>query len=196
VEFRLRSTDISAIRFGISPGHELVHAVRAVLRPQVVPLHWGWFRTLRDEPAGEGFRLMAVISGVDGYMPDFLTADPSGDMTPEEELERLRQVPDEQLRSDLQKMVIRSSGARQHEIRALIANPARARAAIVAAWQEVWDALLTPVWPQILRLLRADIMVRARRSSDAGLAEMVATLHSTVTWHNDAVQVELPHYRA
>jgi DNA-binding transcriptional ArsR family regulator len=196
VEFRLRSTDISAIRFGISPGYELVHAVRTALRPQVAPLHWGWFRTLRDEPAGEGFRLMAVISGVDGYLPDFLTADPSGDMTPEEELERLRQVPDDQLRYDLHKMEIRAGGARQQEIRELIADPARARTAIVAAWQQVWETLLAPVWPQMLRLLRADIAVRARRSSDAGLAEMVATLHSTVTWHDDAVRVELPHYEA
>ncbi len=196
MEFRLGSTDISAIRFGISPGHELVHAVRAVLRPQSVPLHWGWFRTLRNEQMGEGFRLMAVISGVDGYMPDFLTTDPAGDMTPEQELERLRQVPDERLRADLQKMVIRSSGDRQREIRQLIADPTRARAAIVEAWQEVWEALLDPVWPQMLRLLRADIGVRARRISDAGLADMIATLHSTVTWHNDAVRVQLPHYEA
>ena len=196
VEFRLGSTDISAIRFGISPGYELVHAVRVVLRPQLAPLHWGWFRTLRDEPAGEGFRLLAVISGVDGYMPDFLTADPSGDMTPEEELERLRQVPDERLESDLRKMVLRSSGARQREIRELVADPGLARKKIVAAWQEVWDALLAPVWPQMLRLLRADIAVRARRIGDAGLAEMATTLHSTVTWHDDAVRVELPHYGA
>ncbi|WP_109597024.1 ArsR/SmtB family transcription factor [Actinoplanes xinjiangensis] len=196
VEFRLGTTDISAIRFGISPGHELVHAVRTVLRPQVVPLHWGWFRTLRDELTSEGFRLMAVIIGVDGYMPDFLTADPSGDLTPEEELEQLRRVPDERLRYDLGKMVIRSSGARQQEIRELIADPDRARTRIVAAWQTVWETLLAPVWPQMSRLLRADIAVRARRISDAGLGEMVATLHSTVTWHDDAVRVQLPHYEA
>jgi hypothetical protein len=79
---------------------------------------------------------MAVISGVDGYLPDFRTATPSGDMTPEQEL----------------------------------------------------------VWPQILRLLRADITVRARRSSDAGLAAMAATLHSTVTWRDNVVEVQLRHH--
>ncbi|GAA4976926.1 winged helix-turn-helix domain-containing protein [Actinoplanes utahensis] len=196
MEFRLGSTDISAIRFGISPGFELVHAVRVLLRPQVAPLHWGWFRSLPDRPGGEGFRLMAVISGVDGYMPDFLTASPSGDMTPEEELDRLRRITDDQLRYDLGKMAIRSSGARQQEIRELIADPARARATIVAAWQQVWDMLLAPVWPQILRLLRADIAVRARRSGDHGVADMVATLHSSVTWHDDAVRVRMPQYEA
>lgn len=194
MEFRLGSADITAVRFGVSPGYELVHAVRVVLRPQVAPLHWGWFRTLRDEPASAAFRLLATISGVEGYLPDFLTSAPSGDMTPEEELDRLRQVPDDQLRYDLGKMVLRSSGARQHEIRDLIAHPARARSAIVEAWQQVWETLLAPVWPQMLRLLRADIAVRARRSSDAGLAEMAATLHSTVTWQDDVVRVRLPHY--
>ena len=196
MEFRLDPSDISAIRFGISPGHELVHAVRVVLRPQVAPLHWGWFRTLRGVPAGEGFRLLAVISGVEGYLPDFLTSTPAGDLTPEQERERLLEVPDDQLRTDLGKMVDRSSGARQREIRELIADPARARTVIAAAWQEVWDALLAPVWPQMLRLLRADIAVRARRISDAGLAEMVATLHSTVSWHGDTIRIQLRHYAA
>ncbi|WP_285790462.1 DUF5937 family protein [Micromonospora sp. NBRC 101691] len=194
VEFRLGSSDISAVRFGISPGHELVHAIRVMLRPQVAPLHWGWFRAQHGVPAGEAFRLMAVISGVDGYLPDFLTATPSGDMTPEDELERLREVPDERLRFDLHKMEIRSAGARQREIQEMIADPARARTAIVTAWQQVWETLLAPVWPQMLRLLRADIAVRARRSSDAGLAAMAATLHSTVSWRDEVVEVQLRHH--
>ncbi|RFS47399.1 transcriptional regulator [Micromonospora craniellae] len=194
MEFRLGSSDISAVRFGISPGHELVHAVRVMLRLQTAPLHWGWLRTVRGAPTGEAFRLLAVISGVDGYLPDFLTATPSGDMTPEEELERLRRVPTERLQFELQKMVIRSEGSRQQEIRELVADPARARTVVVAAWQEVWQQLLAPVWPQMLRLLRADIAVRARRSSDAGLAVMAATLHSTVTWHDEVVYVKMRHH--
>jgi DNA-binding transcriptional ArsR family regulator len=194
VEFRLGSSGISAVRFGISPGHELVHAVRVMLRPQAAPLHWGWFRTRRGVPAGDAFRLMALISGVDGYMPDFLSSSPSGEMTPEDELERLREVPDERLRFDLRKMEIRSAGARQREIQDLIADPALARTTIVAAWQQAWETLLAPVWPQVLRLLRADIAVRARRSSDAGLAAMAATLHSTVTWRDEMVQVQLRHH--
>ncbi|MQA09043.1 MAG: helix-turn-helix domain-containing protein [Pseudonocardiaceae bacterium] len=191
VEFRLGSNDISAVRFGISPGYELVHAVRVILCPQTAPLHWGWFRTLQGTLPEEAFRLMAVICGADGYLPDFLTATPSGDMTPEEEAQRLREVPDERLRFDLEKMVVRSTGVRQQEIRDLIAAPDRARTTIADAWELVWDALLSPVWPQMLRLLRADIAVRARRSSDAGLAEMAATLHSTVTWADEVVRVQM-----
>ncbi|RCK70096.1 transcriptional regulator [Desertihabitans brevis] len=190
VEFRLGSSDISAVRFGISPGHELVHAVRVLLRPQTAPLHWGWFRTLAQPPAG-AFRLMAVVSGADGYLPDFLTATPSGDMSPEEEAARLREVPTERLQIDLHKRVLRSTGAVQDELRTLLADPDRTRTRIAAAWQEVWDALLAPVWPQLLRLMRADVAVRARRMSDAGLGEMASTLHTTVSWDDEVVQVEM-----
>lgn len=191
VEFRLGSSDISAVRFGISPGFELVNAVRVILRPQAAPLHWGWFRTFHGKPPTEALRLMTVICGADGYMPDFLTATPSGDMTPEAELDRLRRVPDERLRFDLEKMVLRSTGSRRQEIRDLIADPTRAREAIVAAWQGAWESLLAPVWPQMLRLVRADIAVRARRNSDTGLAEMAGTLHSTVTWADEIVRVQM-----
>ncbi len=191
MEFHLGSSDLSAVRFGISPGHELVHGLRAILRPESAPLHWGWFRSIRDRPRGEAFRLLTAVSGVEGYLPDFLTATPSGDMTPQEELARLREVRTELLQFDLEKMVLRSAGARQQEIRNLIAAPEDARARIADAWEEVWESLLAPVWPQMLRVLRADIAVRSRRSSDAGLAEMAGTLHSTVTWHDEVVRVEM-----
>lgn len=191
VEFRLGSNDISAVRFGVSPGYELIHALRVIGNPQAAPLHWGWLREVGRRPRGESFRLLTSIAGLDGYMPDFLTATPSGDMTPDDELDRLRRVPDERLRFDLEKMALRSVGARRQEIRDLIADPGSAREAIVAAWAEVWDDLLAPVWPQLLRLVRADIAVRARRIGEAGLAEMAGTLHSTVTWADEVVQVEM-----
>lgn len=189
MEFRLGAGDLSAVRFGISPGHELVHAVRVVLRPQAVPLQWGWFRHLGVRRPDPALRLLAVISGADGYMPDFLTSSPSGDMTPQEELARLRAVPEERLRADLAKMLDRSTGVRHEEIRALRVDPASARSRIADAWEAVWEQLLAPVWPQMLRLLRADIAVRVRRIGDRGLGEMAATLHSSVTWSEGTVRV-------
>ncbi len=191
VEFRLGTSDLSAVRFGISPGFELVHALRAVMRPQSVPLHWGWLRALRGSLSGESFRLMCAVSGAQGYLPDFLTATPSGDMTPAEEIERLHEVPDEHVHRDLVKRAVRSTGAEQARLQQLADDPARSRDLIARAWAQVWETLLAPVWPQLLRLARADIAVRSRRSSDAGLGEMASTLHSTVTWADDVVRVQM-----
>lgn len=191
VEFRLGSSDLSSVRFGISPGFELKGAVRVLLRPATVPLHWGWIRTLRDLPRTEAFRLLATVIGAEGYMPDFLTATPAGDMTPQEEAARLATVTPERIRVDLGKMVQRSRGARREELITLRDHPERARRLIGEAWSEVWDDLLDPVWPQLLRLLRSDIAVRSRRSSDVGLAQMAAGLHATVGWGDDTVRVQL-----
>lgn len=191
VEFQLSPGDIQAVRFGISPGHELAHAVRVLLRPQQHPLQWGWLRAVRDRMPRESFRLLEAIIGDDGYLPDFLTATPRWDMTPEAELDALRATALSPMRVDLGKMVARSSGARQRALREMQESPARARQMIAEAWSEVWDAALAPVWPQLERLLRADISVRARIIATSGIAGMAGGLHPTVGWGDGAVRVSL-----
>ena len=191
VDFRLAPDDISAIRFGISPGHELSHAVRVLQRPDDQPLQWGWLRGVREHVPREAFELMAVIIGADGYFPDFLTATPSWDMSPADEAERLRAVPPELMRADLTKMLARSTGRRHEAIARMHERPGRARTMIADAWSELWDAVLAPVWPQLERILRADIAVRARRVTTDGIAAMVAALHESITWHGESVRVRM-----
>ena len=195
VDFRLAPDDISAIRFGISPGHELCHAVRVLQRPEDHPLQWGWLRAVRGRLPRESFELLAVLIGVDGYMPDFLTADPRWDLEPDEEAAHLAAAPVGPMLVDLHKMVLRSSGARQQAILRMIDEPERARAMIAEAWSEVWAAALAPVWTQLERLLRADIAVRARRAATSGLAAMVGELHPRISWDDHAVRVQLRLHR-
>lgn len=191
VDFRLAPDDISAIRFGISPGHELCHAVRVLQRPDEQPLQWGWVRNVRGDVPREAFELMALVIGADGYFPDFLTATPSWDMGPDDEVRRLRAVPPELFRADLAKMLARSSGRRHEAIARLRDEPVRARSMIADAWQELWDALLAPVWVQVERILRADMAVRARRVTTAGLGAMIDGLHESVSWQGELVRVRL-----
>lgn len=189
VDFRLAPDDISAIRFGVSPGHELCHAVRVLQRPAEHPLQWGWLRGVRERVPREAFDLLALVIGAEGYLPDFFTATPSWDMTPDDEAARLRTVPPDLMRADLAKMILRSTGARQAAITRLREQPERARELIADAWGEAWAELLAPVWVQLERILRADIAVRSRRAATEGLAGMVATLHPAVAWNGDAVRV-------
>lgn len=191
VEFELSPGDIQAVRFGISPGHELAHAVRVLLRPQQHPLQWGWLREVRGRLPRNSFELLSAVIGDDGYLPDFLTAAPRWDMTPESELEALRSAPLEPMRVDFEKMVLRSTGSRQRALSGMHERPARARAMIADAWQDVWDAALAPVWPQLDRLLRADIAVRARTIAASGIGGMADELHPNVSWGAGAVRVRL-----
>ncbi|NYD53637.1 ArsR/SmtB family transcription factor [Microbacterium pseudoresistens] len=191
VEFRLSPGDIQAVRFGISPGHELAHGVRALLRPEQHPLQWGWLKQVRTRLPRDAFGLLAQVIGADGYLPDLLTAAPRWDITPEQELAALREAPLPGMRVDLAKMIDRSTGERRDALRRMLADPARARALIAEAWERVWDAVLAPAWPQLERMLRADIAVRARTVTTAGLAAMAAGIHPDVGWGDDAVRVRM-----
>ncbi|MBO9625344.1 MAG: helix-turn-helix transcriptional regulator [Microbacterium sp.] len=191
VEFQLSPGDIQAVRFGISPGHELAHAVRVLRRPAQHPLQWGWLRAVRDRLPKASFGLLATVIGDDGYLPDFVTAAPHWDLTPEAELEALRVADLDAMRVDLGKMIVRSSGSRQTALRDMREHPVRARRLIADAWSEVWDAVLAPVWPQLDRLLRADIAVRARTIASDGIAGMAGGLHPNVSWGESTVRVRL-----
>ena len=191
VEFHLSPGDVEAVRFGISPGHELAHAVRVLLRPAAHPLQWGWLRAVRDRLPRDDFALLATVIGDDGYLPDFLTTAPRWDLTPETELEELRSAALDPMRVDFGKMVARSTGARRQVLREMQDHPARARRMIADAWESVWEAALAPVWPQLERLLRADIAVRARTIASTGIGGMAGDLHRQVTWGAGAVRVSL-----
>lgn len=191
VEFRLSPGDIQAVRFGISPGHELVHAVRALLRPAQHPLQWGWLREAREQVPTEPFRLLADVTGTDGYLPDFLTTAPRWDLTPDDELTALRTAAPEGMRVDFCKMVLRSTGPRQAALRRMQADPERARALIAEAWERVWDAVLAPIWPQLERILRADVAVRSRTVATDGIGRMASGIHSAVSWGDGSVRVSL-----
>ncbi|UJP10234.1 helix-turn-helix domain-containing protein [Microbacterium sp. KUDC0406] len=191
VDFRLSPGDIQAVRFGVSPGHEFAHAVRALLRPAEHPLHWGWLKQVRETVPREPFGLLAEVIGADGYMPDFLTTDARWDLTPADELAALREAPVPGILVDLGKMIQRSAGEHQQALRRMRADPERARALIADAWEQVWNAAVAPVWPQLERMLRADIAVRARTVAADGLAAMAGGLHRSVRWSDGAVRVQL-----
>lgn len=191
VDFRLSPGDIQAVRFGVSPGHELAHAVRVLLRPEQYPLAWGWLKSVRGRLPRDAFSVLAQVIGADGYMPDFITATARWDLGPEDELAALREAPLAGVRVDLGKMVARSSGRRQESLRRMQANPARARTVIAEAWEQVWDSAMAPVWPQLERILRSDIAVRSRTIATEGLAAMASGLHPQVGWGDGSVRVRL-----
>ncbi|GAA1074050.1 ArsR/SmtB family transcription factor [Nocardiopsis metallicus] len=189
--FHIGADDVSAIRFGVSPGHELAHAVRVLSTPQRHPLQWGWLRSVRASVPKAALERLAVVIRAEGYIPDFLTSAPSWDMTPQEEFERLRGVPPGSVRADLGKVLLRSEGRGRDLVGGMVEHPGRARDMIADAWERVWAATMAPHWPQIRRLLGADIDLRTRRMGAGGVGAMVATLHETVRWRRNTIEVSL-----
>lgn len=191
VDFVLAPDDLTAIRFGVSPGHELCHAVRALLRPEAHPLQWGWMRATRGAVPREDFEVLALLIREDGYFPDFLTTTPTWDLSPDAEAERLRSIDDERFGVDMTKVLVRSDGARRTAVQRMLDERDRAREMIARAWLSVWDAALAPVWPQLERLLRADIAVRSRRIAESGIGAMIQSLNDRVHWSEGMVRVTM-----
>ncbi len=191
VSFRLGADDVSAIRFGISPGHELCQAVSAVQSPETRPLLWGWLKRVRgDVPAGP-FSVLAALIAPTGYFPDFLTSPPWPDMTPHDEVELLRGAAVEQVAADLGKVLKDARGVRLDTVQRLADDPDAARAEIADAWWAVWHGALEPHWEQIRRVLMADISHRSRRIAEDGVAAMVASIHERVSWEPGTVRVRM-----
>jgi len=189
IVIRLAPDDISAVRFGVSPGHELAHAIRTLLRPHDHPLAWGWLRAVSDRVPERDASLLRLVIGRDGYLPDVLTSSPAWDLTPDEEFLRIRAAAPDAVRVDLRKRAVRSSGAEQDALLRLADDPLRARAMIADAAAAFWAAALDPFWTRMVRLLHADIGSRSRRLAREGLAGVFGELNEAVTWDGDRVRL-------
>jgi DNA-binding transcriptional ArsR family regulator len=188
--FRLGPDDISAVRFGVSPGMELAGAVRTLLDPAHHPLHWAWIRQARSRVPQDALALLGTLIGGSGYFPDFLVSEASWDLTAQEELRRLQHADLDILSRDLEVLIGRATGDRQVLLERLVADPPGARAVVADAWQRAWQALIAPQWTSLDRLVRADVGTRARRVAQHGLGAMIGTLHERVSWHGDSVGVQ------
>jgi len=194
VVFRLEPDDLGGIRFGISPGHELCHAVRILQRPAAYPLQWGWLRTVRDDLPVTALQVLTTVISPAGYFPDFLTSPSAGPLNPAAELTAVRAARLDGVRTDLAKVRDRARGARRARVEEMLAAPKRARALIADAWEEAWDRLLAPHWEALDRLLTADVAHRSRVIATEGLGAMVTRLHERVGWQPDEVRVRMRHW--
>lgn len=194
VVFRLESYDLGGIRFGISPGHELCHAVQVLQRPAAHPLQWGWLRTVREDLPTAALQVLATVIPPAGYFPDFLTTPPIGPLTPAEELTALRAARLDGVRVDLAKVRDRASGARRSRVDGMLAAPDQARALIADAWEQMWDRLLAPHWDALNRLLTVDVAYRSRVIAAEGLGAMASQLHERVSWRPEEIRVRMRHW--
>ncbi|MGO4454342.1 DUF5937 family protein [Arthrobacter sp. RAF14] len=191
VTFRLSLEDVATLRFGISPGHELAAAIRLIQTAQSRPLHWGWLREARRSVPQEAFALLSLLIAPQGYFPDFLTGTPGPDLTPAEELATLRATPPDLASYQLRKVLRLAEGSRHATVERMAERPALALGRIAEAWSAVWDAVLAPQWPQIRRLLLADIAHRTGVMAGHGAGAMVVGLHERVSWRPGEVRVRM-----
>ena len=189
IAFRLGPDDLGGVRFAISPGHELIRAVRVLHQPNQHPLQWGWLRAASGRVPGQAFEVLSTVLRPRGYMPDFFTAVLGADTSPEQDLEHLRRTPVDEVRLQLGSVRSEQGRSTDPELDAMLARPAEAIDRIADAAQEFWAAVLAPHWAGLRRLLIADIARRSRILAAAGLGAMLDGLHERVGW--DGVEVRV-----
>jgi DNA-binding transcriptional ArsR family regulator len=179
VRIRLTGTALARVRFAISPVFETVLAVEALRRPGAHAVHQPWLSWAKPRLSGlpDLGLLLALLD--DEAKPSYLMPIPDDRMPSlDTELKRLRSTPSAQVHHDLR----RRPGTLSRPLRELRDEPRAGLARLVATIRAVHDGLLRPYWPRMVRLLEADIAVRAATLAAEGSEVVFTGLHRDIDW--------------
>src|SRR5689334_14907216 len=161
-------------------------AVDALRRPGAHAVHQPWLSWARSRLADRstGSTEQADLGLLLGLLdveakPSYLMPIPD-DRMPDlaTELRRMRSTAAAQVQRDLD----RRKGPLPRPLRDLRADPRAGLARLVATIAAMHEALLAPYWPRMVRLLEADIAVRAAVLADQGSEAVFAGLHRDIDW--------------
>jgi DNA-binding transcriptional ArsR family regulator len=129
----------------------------------------------------------------EGYVPDFLTPPPESPlMRIEDELERVRSTPVEQVRKELGIFKQQHGDRLPAAAEPLLRRPQRELGRLVDSMAEYWEHAVRPYWPRILALLSADLRHRASRLTEAGPAALFGDLHPAISFEGEWLHIDQP----
>jgi hypothetical protein len=178
-EFIVDADVMARARFGTSQLAETLAALRILHSSATQPWYRHWrsqhltaFRDrLHDDPVASA--LVAAAFGP-RWTADFLTVPPAvPDLGLDEELVHLEDLPDDQLRTDLE--VVRHPLPPE-----LTATGLATTAADLLRW--IWTTTVAPEWPRRSQILRADIVSRTSRLGTHGWSGVLEGLSRGVRW--------------
>ncbi|MEV4049839.1 DUF5937 family protein [Amycolatopsis sp. NPDC049688] len=185
LRYELEPSDVSTMRFGISPLSELALGLRALRKPGAFPLQRPWTDLIG--PA-RPFLDTEVLHGLVNerlWVADFVTPRPDSPLTDfDAELVELAELSPERLRGDL----LRVHGT----VPPVFAGPHdqvadRLRSALATAWK----LCFAPYWQRMRAVLQADITHRGRLVAEAGIGRMLSGLSPAITYVGRHLDVRL-----
>jgi DNA-binding transcriptional ArsR family regulator len=197
IHLHLGVADISRIRFAFSPVWETVTSVRTLTAASDTGVHGWWLRAVRPRLGPLDMRLLTSLVRPQGYIPDFLhplpprrapgfeaglaelaATDPqlvATELTHLAQHRLAQQGPGMQARADL--------------LGDLAAKPDAALRRIVTELGRYWKIALAPYWPRMRALLQADLAFRLDQLAAGGAAQLLRSLHPSVTFDGDTLHV-------
>jgi hypothetical protein len=185
LRYRISDSDLSAIRFALSPLNELGLSLRALHDPARFPAHLAWVRRVADTTPESDLAVLRALVDDRLWVPDFLNPVPVSPLTRfDDEIAALAAVAPDRLERDLDAV----HAERPAPLRGA-ATTVRAR--VVDAVTSYWDTSFQPSWLRMRGVLDADIVFRGRAISREGLVGMFADLSPAVSFDGRFVTLHL-----
>lgn len=195
-------TDLSRVRFAVSPLWETVASIRTLQNARGAGhLHRAWAEQARTRVRAElddrTIHLLSALVRPAGYLPDFLVPPPSTRSTTwavalDQVAAADPQVAAQELRHLADHPVAQHGAGRADRgdvLRRLAERPDGGIGPVVDALAAYHRVAVAPVWRRVDALLRADISRRLEAFADGGVQQMMRDLHPSVSFASDTLDV-------
>ncbi|MEV7597233.1 winged helix-turn-helix domain-containing protein [Kitasatospora sp. NPDC089797] len=188
LDLRFTVSDLARTRFTISPMDQILGGTAGAGHHCVGPsgARDRWWRRVRQRVPYQATPFLELVNASLRAVPDFLAVDAdAGRRTLTDELDALLAVTDGTLRQDL---AFHGDGRELAPIvRDLREGGARPLRRVADGVWALFRSCLAPDWPDIQRVLRADIAQHARSAAEAGPGAMLGALHAQALWRPEGV---------
>ncbi|MGA8248519.1 MAG: DUF5937 family protein [Nocardioides sp.] len=183
VRLRLDATDLSRLRWAISPAWELLASLRVLGRPGTHAIHMPWLSDQRDDPLlvhprHQNLRDLAIQPV--GHLPGFLAPTPDSPLVDiDDELSVIMGTPVDVVRREVR--ATNSDGV-PPSLAPMVRAPRRELRGLAADLRAYWSRTIEPIWPAMRGILERDIHHRAMATADRGPGAMLNELHPDIHW--------------
>lgn len=190
ISFVLGVDDLADTRFALSPLHETLFSLRVLQDPGLSALHLPWRRSVLGALGGLDTRLLMSLVAQRRTLPDFLTPNPTS-FAPAftAELSVVRRTPPARVRHDLLLAHAPDPLPEALGTDADDAAVAGLRDTICDLLQQYWEVAIEPMWPQMRRVLEADMTYRARQLALGGARLLFADMHPNLRWQGGVLTI-------
>ncbi|WP_245673902.1 DUF5937 family protein [Actinoplanes rectilineatus] len=185
IRYVLEPTDVSAIRFGISPLSELGLGLRAIRFPDAYPLQRPWRDRIDPVLPFLDLELLHALVDDRRFVADFVNPRPASPLAVlDDELAVLRLITPRRLRHDLESV-------HGHVPEPFRGDHDRVVRRLVDALAAAWKLCFAPYWPRMRAVMQADILHRGRVASSSGLGAAIGGLSPHVSFDGRHLDVRL-----
>jgi biotin operon repressor len=190
IRLEFTPADLAGVRFAHSPMAEVLASIVALTKPEQFWMYASWRAQVRPVLAASRLdTLMAVLTGPNGWMPDFLTpVPPVARPLLRDELATIAATPLDQVAYEVA-YAWRGITDPPPTIARFGPDPAGALAVLLRELRQYFDLAIAPYWPRLRAAAESEIAQRARAATEHGPRALVAALHPTLTWDETALSV-------